>query len=164
MSWTNERVAELKRLWTEEGLSGKQCADRLGGTTRAACLAKLDRLGLLTKTQGIVTSTGQTSAKSWRRTKPPKPVRTEAQRRDPEPLPATDIFDVPPERRVKLVDLEIHHCRWPLGEVGHPDFGFCGARKHAASAYCENHFKASLMPQPLGRSPVVERGGNRRVA
>ena len=46
MSWTDERVELLKRLWTE-GLSASQIAGRLGnGVTRNAVIGKVHRLNL----------------------------------------------------------------------------------------------------------------------
>ena len=46
MSWTDERVELLRRLWTE-GLSASQIAGRLGdGVTRNAVIGKVHRLNL----------------------------------------------------------------------------------------------------------------------
>ena len=45
MAWTNERVEELKNLWSE-GLSASQIAKRLGDVTRNAVIGKVHRLGL----------------------------------------------------------------------------------------------------------------------
>ena len=45
MSWTEERVEQLKKLWTE-GHSASQIANQLGGVTRNAVIGKVHRLGL----------------------------------------------------------------------------------------------------------------------
>src|SRR6201991_4126581 len=45
MSWTDERVELLKKLWSE-GLSASQIAGELGGITRNAVIGKVHRLGL----------------------------------------------------------------------------------------------------------------------
>src|SRR5690348_12024737 len=45
MGWTDERVEQLKNLWTE-GLSASQIARALGGVTRNAVIGKVHRLGL----------------------------------------------------------------------------------------------------------------------
>src|ERR1700754_2085357 len=45
ISWTDERVELLKRLWSE-GLSASQIAAELGGITRNAVIGKVHRLGL----------------------------------------------------------------------------------------------------------------------
>ena len=45
MSWTDERVNVLKKLWAE-GHSASQIAKQLGGVTRNAVIGKVHRLGL----------------------------------------------------------------------------------------------------------------------
>src|SRR5436853_2536078 len=45
MSWTDERVELLKKLWSD-GLSASQIAGELGGITRNAVIGKVHRLGL----------------------------------------------------------------------------------------------------------------------
>src|SRR6476660_1320546 len=45
MGWTDERVEQLKALWSE-GLSASQIARALGGVTRNAVIGKVHRLGL----------------------------------------------------------------------------------------------------------------------
>ena len=45
MSWTEERVSVLKKLWAE-GHSASQIAKQLGGVTRNAVIGKVHRLGL----------------------------------------------------------------------------------------------------------------------
>src|SRR3954467_1747538 len=45
MSWTDERVELLKKLW-QEGLSASQIAGELGGVTRNAVIGKVHPLGL----------------------------------------------------------------------------------------------------------------------
>ena len=45
MTWTDERVETLKKLWTD-GLSASQIAAELGGITRNAVIGKVHRLGL----------------------------------------------------------------------------------------------------------------------
>ncbi|WP_104018315.1 GcrA family cell cycle regulator [Roseovarius nitratireducens] len=45
MSWSDERVELLKRLWGE-GQSASQIAKELGGVTRNAVIGKVHRLGL----------------------------------------------------------------------------------------------------------------------
>ena len=45
MTWTEERVENLKKLWGE-GLSASQIAAELGGITRNAVIAKVHRLWL----------------------------------------------------------------------------------------------------------------------
>ena len=45
MSWTDDRVEQLKKLWAD-GLSASQIASKLGEVTRNAVIGKVHRLGL----------------------------------------------------------------------------------------------------------------------
>lgn len=52
MSWTDERVETLKKMWTE-GQSASQIAKELGGVTRNAVIGKVHRLGLSNRADEI---------------------------------------------------------------------------------------------------------------
>ena len=45
MSWTDERIATLKKMW-EGGSTASQIAEELGGVSRNAVIGKAHRLGL----------------------------------------------------------------------------------------------------------------------
>ncbi|MDB5698079.1 MAG: GcrA cell cycle regulator [Alphaproteobacteria bacterium] len=45
MSWTDERIDQLKELWSK-GMTASQIADELGGVSRNAVIGKAHRLGL----------------------------------------------------------------------------------------------------------------------
>lgn len=45
MSWTDERIEQLKELWSK-GMTASQIADELGGVSRNAVIGKAHRLGL----------------------------------------------------------------------------------------------------------------------
>ena len=51
MSWTDERVEMLKKMWGE-GQSASQIAKELGGVTRNAVIGKVHRLGLSNRAGG----------------------------------------------------------------------------------------------------------------
>jgi GcrA cell cycle regulator len=40
--------------------------------------------------------------------------------------------------------LEIHSCRWPIGNPDSHDFGFCGREKTARSSYCDDHARGAF--------------------
>src|SRR3954468_19606772 len=50
MTWTDDRVEQLKKLW-EAGLSASQIAAELGNVTRNAVIGKVHRLGLSGRAQ-----------------------------------------------------------------------------------------------------------------
>ncbi|MEM8538386.1 MAG: GcrA family cell cycle regulator, partial [Pseudomonadota bacterium] len=78
MSWTDERVELLKKMWGE-GQSASQIAKELGGVTRNAVIGKVHRLGLSNR------ATGATPAKSEPKEKPAP--KAEAK---PKPTPKTE--------------------------------------------------------------------------
>ena len=45
MAWTDERIKNLRQLWSE-GQSASKIAEQLGGVTRNAVIGKIHRLGL----------------------------------------------------------------------------------------------------------------------
>lgn len=69
MSWTDERVEALKKLWAE-GLSASQIAAQLGGVSRNAVIGKVHRLKL--------SGRGRTNAAPARQKKAAAPVTTTA--------------------------------------------------------------------------------------
>lgn len=100
MSWTDERVELLKKMWGE-GQSASQIAKELGGVTRNAVIGKVHRLGLSNR------ATGAAPAKAEPKEKPapapkaeakPKPApKTEPAR--PAPAPAAEAKPAIPARR-----------------------------------------------------------------
>ncbi|MBJ6371348.1 GcrA family cell cycle regulator [Sedimentitalea arenosa] len=83
MSWTDERVETLKRMWGE-GQSASQIAKELGGVTRNAVIGKVHRLGLSNRTAG--TATPKPEAKS----KPATPAPAPKPEAKPRPQPKTE--------------------------------------------------------------------------
>ncbi len=67
MSWTDERVEQLKKMWNE-GQSASQIAKELGGVTRNAVIGKVHRLGLSNRA-GAPAATAA-AAKPAKETKP----------------------------------------------------------------------------------------------
>ncbi|MGI3168748.1 GcrA family cell cycle regulator [Pseudooceanicola sp. C21-150M6] len=86
MSWTDERVELLKKMWTE-GQSASQIAKELGGVTRNAVIGKVHRLGLSNRSGGAAPAAPAAPGKPEAKAKPAaKPVpQTKA-----EPEPADD--------------------------------------------------------------------------
>ncbi|WP_306131232.1 GcrA family cell cycle regulator [Roseivivax marinus] len=61
MSWTDERVELLKKMWSE-GQSASQIAKELGGVTRNAVIGKVHRLGLSNRTGAEAGAAGEAEA------------------------------------------------------------------------------------------------------
>ncbi|WP_406735997.1 GcrA family cell cycle regulator [Thioclava sp. GXIMD4215] len=79
MSWTDERVEILKKMWSE-GQSASQIAKELGGVTRNAVIGKVHRLGLSNRTATTAEAAAPASA--------PKPAAEAKPVVEPKPAPA----------------------------------------------------------------------------
>ena len=84
MSWTDERVETLKRMWAE-GQSASQIAKELGGVTRNAVIGKVHRLGLSNRNDDTAEAAAAAPAPE---AKPaPAPAAAAAPKLAPEPAP-----------------------------------------------------------------------------
>ncbi|MAC80157.1 MAG: GcrA cell cycle regulator [Rhodobacteraceae bacterium] len=73
MSWTDERVELLKKMWSE-GQSASQIAKELGGVTRNAVIGKVHRLGLSNRTSGAAPAPAASPAAAPKAEAKPKPA------------------------------------------------------------------------------------------
>lgn len=89
MSWTDERVETLKRMWNE-GQSASQIAKELGGVTRNAVIGKVHRLGLSNRVGGKEDEDEGTPA--------PAPVQAAKPEPAPRPEPAAAAPRAEPPR------------------------------------------------------------------
>lgn len=72
MSWTDERIDQLKTMW-EKGLTASQIAEELGGVSRNAVIGKAHRLGLKSRPSPV--KPGEAKAKPAKKADSPKPVK-----------------------------------------------------------------------------------------
>jgi GcrA cell cycle regulator len=90
MSWTDERVELLKKMWTE-GQSASQIAKELGGVTRNAVIGKVHRLGLSNRAGGAAPA----AAPGKPEPAPEPEVAAAPKPRKPEPRPMPADLDTP---------------------------------------------------------------------
>lgn len=85
------------------------------------------------------------------------PARPKLTKPKPEPRRATrkaapnvqPYFESPEDPgMVKLLDLRVCHCRWPVGDPTSEDFRFCG-RPMVRGAYCAGHAARAYSDAPL---------------
>ncbi len=88
MSWTDERVETLKKMWGE-GQSASQIAKELGGVTRNAVIGKVHRLGLSNRATGTA-APGKPEAKA-------KPAAAPETKAKPVPKAAEPEVEAPPK-------------------------------------------------------------------
>lgn len=158
MAWTDERVNMLKKLWAE-GYSASQIAKSLGDTTRNAVIGKVHRLGIAERAVSPQAQTRKANkAKTMAPRKPAKPVKAKARkapaiRRPDNPIIRPETSEAVPtrmelwaERPISLLELNLHTCRWPIGDPATDDFHFCGGKVETSDVYCEVHRKIAYQP------------------
>ncbi|MEO0501573.1 MAG: GcrA family cell cycle regulator [Pseudomonadota bacterium] len=82
MSWTDERIEILRKLW-EEGHPASHIAEQLGGVTRNAVIGKAHRLGLEKRPSPV-----KSPAKKTDKAKAAKPAAGAKAKDSPEPVSA----------------------------------------------------------------------------
>lgn len=119
MSWTDERIEELKQLWGE-GLSAQEIGRKLD-VTKNAVIGKAHRLGLPSRPSPIKRARPATAAKAKK-----KVVPTNLGIRSSGPT-----------------------CLWPHGDPTEDDFHFCGQPSIPNKPYCQKHYdEAYIQPRP----------------
>jgi len=106
MSWTDERIATLTKMW-ESGATASQIADELGGVSRNAVIGKAHRLGLKARPSPV-------------KANEPKPTpRKEAEARTGKPIPRTRLEAIPWTRFTVQAQAQLERdgalrqeCRW----------------------------------------------------
>ena len=175
MSWTDERVETLKKMWND-GQSASQIAKELGGVTRNAVIGKVHRLGLSNRTTdkdatpteapkaGKVEKASKPDPKSQTRVvevavKPRRPIIPAGQPLPPQP----SANEIPEEtlatareveksaKRIGLMDLTERTCKWPIGDPATEDFWFCGLGAQSGKPYCEAHTQVAFQPMSSRR-------------
>lgn len=153
MSWTDERVETLKKLW-QEGHSASQIAKTLGGVTRNAVIGKVHRLGLSGRA-----APSQPARPVYKPAKPPRPAVSAA----PAPQPVARRVSVEPAPRAvaqvpslpviegpgtaTVLTLGAKMCKWPIGDPSSDEFTFCGRRAAEGIPYCVEHSRVAYQPQ-----------------
>lgn len=157
ISWTDERVELLKKLWND-GLSASQIATELGNVTRNAVIGKVHRLGLSGRAKDKAAA--QRPRKAARAPSPP--VAIPPQNRTnvimaPVPRPPVvqleptvpvedEAAALPVSERVTIMELRKSMCRWPMGDPTKAEFRFCGGRSITGLPYCDHHARVAYQP------------------
>ena len=143
MSWTDDRVAVLKKLWLE-GLSASQIAKQLGGVTRNAVIGKVHRLGLSGRA-----APSQPARAVFKAPRPARPVSPAPMVRRAEPVarPEPMRLRAPEEPgSATVLTLGAHMCKWPIGDPTSDTFAFCGRRTGEDGPYCRDHAQVAYQP------------------
>jgi len=141
MGWTDESVEELRRLW-DKGLTANEIAKKLG-VTKNAIVGKVHRLCLKARPSPIKNKNEEVADAQLELEEVLTEEKVETE--DIETVkceeaeePAVDSGSVKKDK-VKLIELDSHTCRWPIGDPRDDDFGFCGKKVRAGQTYCDEH-------------------------
>jgi GcrA cell cycle regulator len=153
MTWTDERVELLKKLWAD-GLSASRIAAELGGVSRNSVIGKVHRLGLSGRAKSASASVPRQRKRVQHMMRLPRPgVRGNAVlapmhvfETDVEPEPAVVENIVPMGQRCSILELNESKCRWPIGDPSAADFFFCGGKTIEELPYCGFHSRIAYQP------------------
>lgn len=152
MSWTDERVALLKKLWGE-GKTAAEIAKELGGVTRNAVIGKAHRLKLSNRVSPIQQNNKKPVARTVAANDKGSATVAAAA------IPTARIRVANNDEKIqvkglKLADLKDRMCRWPLGDPRDSDFSFCGCASVPGLPYCTEHAKIAY--QAASRNRVLK--------
>ncbi|MEL6168275.1 MAG: GcrA family cell cycle regulator [Pseudomonadota bacterium] len=175
MSWTDERVEQLKKMWGE-GQSASQIAKELGGVTRNAVIGKVHRLGLSNRAGAAPAKPAPKTEAAPVSKQEPETVEARAVPERPAPPPRKAIIpagqplppqpsanEISPEalasvrevekksRKITLMELTERTCKWPVGDPATSDFWFCGLPVQPGKPYCEAHVGVAFQPMSSRR-------------
>jgi GcrA cell cycle regulator len=114
MSWTDERVETLKKMWGE-GQSASQIAKELGGVTRNAVIGKVHRLGLSNRA-----GSGGSASKAAPKEKPAAAAAKPAAKPAPKPKATPSVPAVKEELELDENGIPISAARRAIIPAGQP--------------------------------------------
>jgi GcrA cell cycle regulator len=160
ISWTDDRVDLLKKLWGD-GLSASQIAGELGGVTRNAVIGKVHRLGLSGRAKAPQAQTPRQKKPTTRpATSTARPVsgisvgnlamKAEAvPAARPQPAAQPSVYSLSEEPLIanaNVLQLNEQTCKWPVGDPSAEDFHFCARRSDVGIPYCGYHARIAYQP------------------
>ncbi|MDX1710102.1 MAG: GcrA family cell cycle regulator [Rhodovibrionaceae bacterium] len=155
MTWNDERIAELRKLW-DEGLSASIIGERLG-ISKNAVVGKAHRLKLPSRPSPIKRGgTGSKPRRARKTTQGPRRsaalARSEAVRQEtPRRQVRQEASPRPPMSRAYRHSADLGQgCLWPIGDPGQPDFHFCGAKRAEGRPYCDEHVARAYISRKNG--------------
>jgi GcrA cell cycle regulator len=103
--------------------------------SRSACLGKIKRLGINRNVSPGANSPLKTLAELQRKSRRCETIEKNASSEMPQSRPLSRAASD------AVFALKPNSCRYPIGDVGHEGFRFCGEPKQDASSYCAEHHK-----------------------
>lgn len=136
MAWTDQMVEDLRQMWIE-GLTANEIAKKLG-VSKNSIVGKVHRLCLTARPSPIKKKEDEILPEAIPEAENEPVVEELAAQENVIPEPVENANRLSP-LGIKLVNLDSHTCRWPLGDPRDEDFGFCGKKVRAGQTYCDEH-------------------------
>lgn len=155
MSWTDERVSQLKQLWGE-GKTAAEIAKLLGGVTRNAVIGKAHRLKLSGRVSPVQQNPRVEASLNRASNDQRQPRITIRERAPTPPVPVSLREENIPIKGIQLTELREGTCRWPVGDPKQEGFKFCGCNSEPGMSYCGHHSRLAYQVSTRGRLKVDE--------
>ncbi len=134
MSWNQQKVDDLKKLWNE-GVATSRIGEQLG-FTKNAVIGKAFRLGL------------ERRQNSRKKTTQSHQVSSATMYRESISSTQPSVKKEPTRRREKFSFKKsivgtgnFKSCQWPIGDPLEEGFHYCGAQNIPTKPYCIDHYK-----------------------
>lgn len=140
MAWTDEMVESLRQMWVE-GLTATEIAKKLG-VSKNSIVGKVHRLCLTARPSPIKKKDEEMKEPEAEVSPQPVEQPTVVAKAAPKTKSVAEPKEVSPkdvDGKTRLVDLDSHTCRWPIGDPRDEDFCFCGKKVRAGQTYCDEH-------------------------
>lgn len=142
MTWTDERVEELSRLWAS-GYSASAIG-RMLGVSKNAVVGKAHRMRLESRPSPI-----RRDQRTPARRRVPMPAQTLPQQ------PVVASPPPPPPRWTVRRNSDGPSCLWPIGDPGDTDFHFCGGQAVEGKPYCPEHCARAYITRSRGENEAA---------
>ena len=159
MIWDDNNIKMLQKLW-DKGLSTTEIAKKMN-VSKNSVVGKVHRLCLKARPSPIKKKENETAEEqeltAFEQVTSTEEVKEEPLVEETKVAPAEKVDeknvvsakkDKPKKEQekaskktkyVKLVELDSHTCRWPIGDPRDEDFCFCGKKVRAGQTYCDEH-------------------------